>query len=263
MSKKKAKQRVVIVSDPHCGHRAGLTPPNHWQYGTSYYAQQKKTWDFYEKAIKSLQPIDILLCNGDAIDGKGDRSGGTEIYESDRQKQAKIAKECLEISKAKQYIIVAGTPYHVGAEEDFERQLAWDLNTELEGHAFFEVNGVKFDATHKIGSSSVPHARYTALARSKLWNNIWAIKKGQPNSDIIIRSHVHYFLYAGDSSWLGIITPALQGFGSKYGVRQCQGTVDFGLVWVDVYEDGTFDWGHKIMEYSLVEKNGRFESRLG
>lgn len=266
MKSKPKTKRIVVVSDLHCGHRAGLTPPDHWQIGTSYYQQQQKTWNFYAQAIKSLGKIDYLICNGDAIDGNGTRSGGTELYEPDRSKQVDIAHECLSLAKADKYLLTFGTPYHVGQEEDWERELAFKLDAEIEGHMFWECpgTGVIFDIKHKVGSSTVPWGRMTPVLKDKVWNTIWHDKDGQPRGDIIIRSHVHYFAYSGDSRTLCVVTPALQGFGSKYGVRQCVGTVDFGLIYFDIQENGDYDWGHKIMNYEIVKnkKTDTFESRL-
>jgi hypothetical protein len=267
MKKKKVLEkrnfkRVLVVSDLHCGHRAGLTHPDHWVKGSAYFEQQKKTWNFFEEGVKSLGKIDILVCNGDAIDGKGDKSGGTEQIETDRGKQVDIAEKCLKWINAGENRFIYGTPYHTGIEEDWERELALRLKSEIRGHDFFEVNGVKFDVKHKIGSSTIPHGRYTPIAKEKLWNTIWADRGGQVKADITIRSHVHYYLTSGNANWTGIVTPALQGFGSKYGVRQCSGTVDYGFIWIDIYPDGSKSIGVMIMDYEVVELNGTFESRL-
>jgi hypothetical protein len=40
---------------------------------------------------------------------------------------------------------------------------------------------------------------------------------------------------------LGMTTPALQGFGSRYGARRCTGLVDFGFVTFQVNK-GTYTW---------------------
>ena len=266
-SKKRDFIRMLVGADSHCGSRAGLTPPDHWQHGSAYYGQQQKTWKFYEDTVNSLKPIDIFVFNGDAIDGKGAKSGGTEIYEADRHKQVDIAAECFKIIDADVHKFIVGTSYHVGVEEDFEHELARRFEAELEGHAMFEVKGVTFDCKHHIGSSTIPHGRYTNIAKHGMWNKIWADRGGQPRADVTIRSHVHYFDYCGTPDWLGVITPALQGFGSKFGVRQCEGVVDFGLIWFDIYDDASkygrkYDFGYKIMEYEVVKQKEKFESRL-
>jgi len=45
-------KRVVVLADLHCGHRAGLTPPEwHWHTENSFQskwaAQQIETWNYY------------------------------------------------------------------------------------------------------------------------------------------------------------------------------------------------------------------------
>ena len=63
-------KRIVMIGDPHCGHRAGLTPPN-WRFreGSSEHVWQKFTkvqresWSRYAKIIKALRPITCLVVN--------------------------------------------------------------------------------------------------------------------------------------------------------------------------------------------------------
>jgi hypothetical protein len=44
-----------------------------------------------------------------------------------------------------------------------------------------------------------------------------------------------------------MITPALQGLGSKFGSRIPSGTVDFGIVWFDIEENGDFTWDYEVV----------------
>ena len=249
-------KRVVIISDLHCGHRAGITPPG-WQYPElenddperkSFARNQRILWDWFTAEIDRLQPIDFLLINGDAIDGKGTRSGGTEVLEADRSKQADIAVRVIERVGARKIVMTFGTPYHVGQEEDWERIISERVGAEKIGsHEWPEIEGVIFDLKHKIGGSVIPHGRYTAIAREDMWNLFWAERNGQPRADVIIRSHVHYFGYQGRDGQLGITMPALQGWGSKYGTRECSGTVDIGFVHFDVEGRGNFAWSAHLL----------------
>lgn len=246
-------KRVVIISDKHCGHQVGLTPPN-WQYHydpsepptwqTKFAITQRAVWDYFTKTIDSLGPIDILIDNGDSIEGKGERSGGTELITSDRTIQTEMAEYCIKRCHAKKIVMTYGTPYHTGQEEDWEAGLAANVKAErIGGHEWYDINGVKFDVKHKVASSSVPHARMTPLAKEKLWNQVWhAEHELQPESDVIIRSHVHYYTFCGGENWLAMSTPALQGFGSKFGARQCSGKVHVGLIKFDVTSKADMPW---------------------
>jgi hypothetical protein len=139
------------------------------------------------------------------------------------------------------------TPYHTGKDEDFEAIIASNVGGTIEGQLWLEVYGVMFDVKHFVPGSSIPHGRHTSVAKDRLWNLLWADIEQQPRSDILIRSHVHYHSYCGGSNWVAMTTPALQGLGCKFGSRIPSGTVDYGITWFDVYDDGSFSWDTNII----------------
>jgi hypothetical protein len=253
MAHRKGK-RVVCVGDFHCGHYAGLTPPEfqgafpHIPYYEKFTALQRECWNWYAKMLKALQPIDLLIVNGDAIDGNGVKSGGTELLTTDRRVQAEMAIECAREAKAKRIAMTCGTGYHTGNEEDWEYIIAKELKASIGSHEWFSVNGLVFDCKHHLGSSSVPHGRHTAEARDRYWNILWAERGDQPKASIFIRSHVHYHSIAGGVGWLAMTLPALQATATKYGSRRCSGTVDFGLVHFDVTPSGEYSWRCHVAE---------------
>lgn len=249
-----AAKRVVILSDLHCGHRAGLTPPG-WQLKPvedeplrmKWVNLQRECWKWYIREISRLRPIDVLIVNGDCIDGTGTRSGGTELITTDRNEQVNMACKCLQAAKTKNVYIVRGTPYHSGEQEDMEDLIKSLLPAQKIGdHEWYTINGVVFDVKHKIGASSIPHGQATSLLRDNLWNALWHEYDEQPRADILIRAHVHYHLHVGGMRngrpWLAMILPALQGMGSKFGAKGCSVHVDFGFVHFDIDGKGNFQW---------------------
>ena len=130
MAKRKSFKRVVAIADLHCGHRSGLTPPAwQWARDTGYRATDKfgilqhEMWQWYVSALTPLRPIDLLIVVGDAVDGKGSRSGGTELITSDRNVQVDMAAKCIKLARADRYAMVRGTGYHVGQDDDWEDQI--------------------------------------------------------------------------------------------------------------------------------------------
>ena len=253
MNAKRKAKRVVVISDLHCGHRVGLTPPgkesqisgtSHQRINKKYYKAQIALWKAYAKMIDNLQPIQILIVNGDAIDGRGEKSGSTELICVDRNEQVNLAVECINYAKADTVLMTRGTGYHTGNSESYEDNIADKVGAKkIEDHAWYDINGVTFDVKHFIGSSGIPHGRSTAIKRDAMWNLIWAERDEQPKADILIRSHAHYFDYTGNTDYLAIITPALQGMGSKFGAKICSGTVDFGLIYFDIIGKNKWSWG--------------------
>lgn len=250
-------KRVVVISDLHCGHRYGLTPPGWWSNEKSQDIEEQKgaavqrlMWKWFEDETKTCKPVDVLIVNGDALDGTGDKTGGTEQIVVDRRKQCEMAKECIDKVNAKKVVLIYGTPYHTGKEEDWESVLADMVEAEKIGsHEWIDVNGLILDCKHKVSGSIIPHGRATSILRDALWNDLWSNKvSGQPKADVIIRSHVHYFIAAQNSDILAVITPALQGYGSKYGARQMSGIVDLGFIHFDVKSREDWKWGHHILD---------------
>jgi hypothetical protein len=253
-------KRVLVISDTHCGHLVGLTNPGWWVVEkdieasrtkrNKYANVQRQCWQFYADGLKKFGPFDVVLFNGDAIEGKGERSGSTELVTADREEQAEMAVAAIRpgMSRKSKLVMTFGTASHTGKEEDWESLVASDLGAEKIGsHEWVDVEGVIFDLKHHCSSSSVPHGRHTAAARERLWNVLWAERQFQPKADIVVRSHVHYYDFCGGVNWLGLTTPALQGMGTKYGGRVCSGTVDFGFL---VFEcsKGQYSWSKHIAE---------------
>lgn len=251
------RKRVVTISDTHCGHEFGLTPPA-WQYKQSTHPRiskaakfQKALWGFGVDALEDLKPIDVLICNGDMIDGKGEKSGGVEQITTDRLEQVEMAAEFINLAEAKQVRLIFGTRYHTGRDEDFEQVLIDKIrckNTSIQGHGFFDVNGCVFDVKHKVGGSSIPHGRHTALARAHLWNELWAAHGKQPKASVIQRSHVHYHVACSGKGWVAMTVPALS-YGSSFGIRECEGEVEIGMVVVDVDSAGGWRWEPVFAEF--------------
>ncbi len=235
-------KRVVVISDLHCGSDVGLTHPNWQQTGL-----QEELWDVYAAMIDELRPIDVLIVNGDMIDGKAYKRGGTDLITADRVEQSDMAVEAIAFTDATAIYLTYGTPYHGGQSEDWEAVIADKLGVPIEPQLWVDVNGVVFDVKHFIGGSGIPHGRHTSIAKDRLWNILWADMEQQPKSDVFIRSHVHYFNYAGGASWVAMTTPALQGLGCKFGSRIPSGTVDYGLVYFEVDDDGGFSWDSDII----------------
>ena len=252
-------RRVMVCSDTHSGHHYGLTPPEWWfgkdsgdrlQRDIGEY--QRDLWGFAADAIDRLKPIDILLMTGDAIDGKGEKSGGVEQLTTDRVEQCRMLARFIDETEAEKVRMVYGTRYHVGKEDDFESiipDFSRCKDIKIEGHGFYNVNGCVIDAKHKIGASQIPHGRHTAISRARMWNVMWHTEKAKhPLSNIILRGHVHYFNYAGGPSWVGVTLPALC-YHTIFGVRECEGLVDLGIVWFDIYDSGRFSWDWRMAEF--------------
>lgn len=239
--------RILCLGDTHCGHKFGATPPEWQDHGGSSTKDaeiRRQCWQFYGEEVKKRGPYDIIIANGDLIEGKGVRSEGVELIVPDRHEQARMAEAVLRVgmNQTTRVVMTYGTDYHTGSGEDFEAVIARDVQAESIGAvAHIDIGGVVFEARHHVGGSQVPHTRHTAIARDRLWNLLWAERGQCPKANVILRSHVHYHTYCGGPDWVAMTLPALQGLGSRFGARRMSGVVDFGFV-VFTVQGGTWSW---------------------
>jgi len=241
---KKAK-RVLVLSDFHAGHEVGLTPPE-WNIGMpgdQMVQYRAEMWSRFEEALKMVGIPDVLVVNGDMVDGRGERSGSVELLHLDRGVQVDMASEIINRAKAKSIILTRGTDYHVGIAESWEDRIAENVGAERIGDVInADINGLVMNFRHHLGNSQTPVGRAGPLAREATWNALWNVRQGFPLADVIVRSHVHHHTYTGGPGWLALTTPALQGYGTRYGERRMSGIIDWGIVVFDITSKENYTW---------------------
>lgn len=232
-------KRVVFVSDLHVGARTGLSsnPVNEIQ------RELLKAWC---EDVQYWNSPDVLVVNGDAIDGKGQKEGALDTVNNDPYQQAKQAIELIEMWNASQVVIIAGTSYHVAGDTDFEQFIADAFQSPLHSKARLNVNGYVFDVRHAVGRSVIPHGRFTAPAREKLWDALSTELSERHQANAIIRSHVHYWTVSQDAFGVAMTTPCWQARGSRYGARQCTGHIDIGTVQFTIDAGGCARWENRL-----------------
>ena len=256
-------KRILVSGDWHTGHMTGLTSPDWWQsldnpIFKEAAQMQRQGWEYFTTTVDHINrehKIDILIINGDAIDGNQKITAGSEAITTDRMNQVQIAKECIEYIGADRIYITPGSPYHVGKTEDWERVLAEQVGATFRDELRLKVNGKIIQARHKIGGTSIFHGKATQLIKQKLQDYLRNIYENSDEfADIIIRSHVHYFVEVKDKNFIGVITPSMQ-LKSKFGVRQCNTIIDYGLYVIDIYEDGRIVTTPYIADLNIMKND--------
>ena len=246
-------KKILIIGDLHCGSLCGLTPPE-WFVSkgrSAFYANlQKEMWDNYLEMCNEFGKVDALIVNGDVIDGKGNRSGSTELLTADMFEQCDIAVSALQQIDAKQVMFTYGTPYHTASPngEDFDKEVADRMNAPILDELNVDVEGLVFNVKHKVGASGSPYNRAMPAGRHRLWEALEALRTNSKPAGVYVRSHVHYFSFCGETNWYAFTLPALQSSDTKYGARQCCGLTDWGMCLFHVDDGALVGWDCKMYD---------------
>lgn len=223
-------KRIAVVGDGHSGSIYGLHPPNFVSIDDRDIPQnagQRYTWecwkDYWGKAKE--RKVDIIIYNGDAIDGKQQAQHATECNLSGLVDQKNAAIACLEYAKKQcpqaRWYFVQGTEYHEGkGAEALE-----DIASAIGGTAYrgagpgrltrevldLDVEGVLLNFAHHISPTSGFY-RATSADREGQWSAMSAkdAGKGVPKADGLFRNHVHYFVHVEHASKHIVVVPCWQ-----------------------------------------------------
>jgi hypothetical protein len=236
-------KRLVVVSDLHCGHIFGLTPPD-WRYNQNtqhkklIYTIQQELWDWFEVEINKCKPINYCVCNGDAVEGPG-KKNEIEISEPDMYYQEKMATHVLKfINPKEKFLLTYGTPYHVVSTLKHENVIADNLGTEIATSKDFEIYGKSFNIKHHTSKSSIAYGQGTLIQKRAVWELLRnAINRDAP-TDFVIRSHIHEYILIQSKLPTCITTPALQASDTLYGMK-FDSWYDIGFIHIDIWENGS------------------------
>jgi len=246
-------KKVGIIADTHCGSCSGLTHPEYqWRFvkggnkeRNKFARIQQQIYSWTKDEMKKIGDFDVLIINGDVIEGDGDKNRGLELIDNDRLNQVAMAQRAiLSLFPCKNIRVIEGTPYHDGKCEPYSKEFARQIQTEeWSRRDRFKVNGLQFDVRHKVNSSALPHTAFSGIAKEQMLEkyekDYYDIDK---NANIVIRSHQHKWRYLEGMypNSCAFVTPGLKGLGEGYAERVGNGVIDIGFV--VVYVKNEFEW---------------------
>lgn len=187
--------RIGVIGDLHCGSRWGLTPPSYWNQHTP--GMVKWLWECWQDFQQTAGELDLLIANGDLIDGKQARASGVGVITTSMGEQTTIAIDAMSglVKQAKKTIRTEDTPYH----ESFEGPLGaldatFGINApRIENRIVRDIvleNGKVLNVKHTPESGGVIY-RGTGMDRELLWSSLMETHSGLPPATFILRSHLH------------------------------------------------------------------------
>ncbi len=227
---------LAIISDLHCGALSGLTPPRYQSDNSPKYTKPMYAW--FVKEAKRCGALDLLIVNGDAMDGEGKKETIDELT-TDIDKQVDMAVECIGHFNAKKIMMTYGTPFHTVGPLSYENMIAKLLHAEIHDTLFLELNGKKFSIRHVVGTSGTPYGQPTMLGKALINDLIQAIAENSESADWVIRSHAHVHCEVGIDGRKARITPCLQAPDGIFGRRLTTWWYHIGFIEMIIEADGT------------------------
>ena len=187
---------IGVIADLHCGSRWGLTPPEYWTSLTPDAA--KWLWEQYRTLCRQWPKLDLLILNGDMIDGKQRRSTSTGLLTASLEEQTDVAIAALRpiVSRAAKVIRLEGTAYHESYDGPLGKlDLALGIQTPLD-YTRRIVRDIELDGDAVLNIKHQPEGegtlyRGTALDREVLWAAVTEYRRSIPRATHLIRSHLH------------------------------------------------------------------------
>ena len=173
----------------------------------------------WNEGLKVCPPLDLLIINGDVIDGEQYRQEKRYLLEPNIEWQAKAAKVLLKpwvdkLRPSGSLYWTRGTKYHESGGSAWVDDMAQKLGAvpnKAGEHTWFwrnmDIDGVKLDVAHR--QSFYIRYRSTPLERELEFDVLVAdLKKG--SADLVVRSHVHRFHTVCVDLRQGVSTPGWQ-----------------------------------------------------
>jgi len=247
---------MVAIGDTHIGSEGALMPlevnSEEWCEGRNrrYFPNQiqKDIYKRWEMMVDEAPRPDILLLNGDLVDGKNYKENGMGSWTTDSLLQARVLADLVKMLKPRQIIATSGSPYHSDNNPNVDK-IATEMcgGTFMGGYANININGKRIYAQHKVSvSKSSWQYRSTPLGRALVLAAL--NEKEMGHYDIVLKSHAHYFCYCGFSNSLGMILPGWKTRDQFLDTNIEFGNSALGYVRFD-FADGDFSFAHSIFHF--------------
>jgi len=202
-------RNLVVVSDLHCGCRAGLCPPDAVQLdgGGTYaagegqvmlWAAWREFWDEWVPEVTKGEPFAVVV-NGDALDGT--HHGSKTQVSQNHADQLAIAQAILEpVVEAcdGRFYLLRGTEAHAGKSGEHEETLARALGAVPDDKGlrsrfelFVRVGDGLAHVMHHIGTTGASHYESTAVIKEMVEGFVESGRWGDRAPDVVVRSHRH------------------------------------------------------------------------
>ncbi len=237
---KKLKANILVLNDLHVGSPEGLLHPNYVDVDDSpreLNPGQNYLWDNFTDilaAIKEEHKIDLIVSNGDLIEGKQRKNDPAPLclhrLEDQRNAATMILEEVRSLFPNPKWTFVYGTPYHENAED--VRAVARRFTDEKPKMTCrMKVGDTYISFHHEVSYSGGVSSRAGSMEREFVNALLQRGMGDECDFHAHIRSHCHYFAQMNIRGRLLLVTPCFQ-LQNSYAVKASpfKGLPSLGMV---------------------------------
>jgi len=260
---------ILIVSDMHVGASTSVctAEPDTVDLNTTYRPSklQAELLNVWHECIDEIhQKPTVLVVNGEPCDGGNPKGLGKQSWSTNLQDQLNDAEKLLDMIPYQNILFNRGSGYHVDQQgTNFEEIIAKNMKADkykafggsgyTDYYSLIEIFGKRFNFTHHVGFNKWAAYRTTSLAREMAGMVFEKDKMGR--ADVIVRSHVHYFVHVEFVHTHGFTTPAWKyPDGHLFRGGTAGTTPDIGMVEVIVESNGDIEIVKHIAEMRIKPK---------
>jgi predicted phosphodiesterase len=246
-------KRILLLSDLHVGSAYGMWPAGMVeeddQHNMITDLPQNPInlaigahWDNKMLPVIRKRPPDVVLWNGDVIEGPQDSEGGRGLITRSVDLQCdgtiKIIQTVRDAAPEAVFYFTAGTKYHQkGNGESADKSIAKHFKSDFGNELVVEECGIRMFCRHMISSSSSTwQYEATAPARDHLLLYLNKSEDKYGPIDIAVFSHRHRMVGVQYSSGYALITPGWQSktpYASR--VKGLASVPEIGWVMLEIY----------------------------
>lgn len=244
------KKRVLVIGDTHIGADVGLSTEeivlssrNRISANEVQLALLKEFYDM----IDEVGTVDILVLNGDLVEGTNYYSEGVGSLTTCMDTQAKVAYELLSQIKCRRIVGCSGTGYHVKKNPNLDRRIIEDLGGVCMDEVGLNIGQTRFYANHRTSvRMNQWEARPQSVAKDILMAELNAMDFGR--FDIICKSHAHYYIGLDNGNSVGFVCPCFKGRDefAKRSVNPFAFNPAIGYLMFDIGDNGNFTWSRSV-----------------
>lgn len=214
---------IVVFSDIHVGSKYSVCSEEPELDDGGSYRPSKIQKKFNRAWIDSIDELitkpDVLVINGEPIDGNNRRTLGDSCWSTNQFDQLNDCIKLVKLIPYKKLYLIRGSGYHsdrdsLNFEKLFGKSIGAEKYTSVVGNqtysdfeATFKGFGKHIHFTHHVGYSGWWQYRSTPIAR-ELVKMHFNHKQNGYHTDVLVRSHVHYYVEVRFPNTKGLSTPA-------------------------------------------------------